>query len=140
MVGERKGDTTFQGIARLVYGDPKKWVQIFEENRDVVPKPGSIPPGTPIYIPPSKRLVPALVSKVMPVYPKSVGPGEVVLGVMLGKDGAVEEVEVIDADPVLAEAAVSAVKQWKYRPLVVKGTAVDKFVVVVTFGKNGKVK
>jgi anaerobic magnesium-protoporphyrin IX monomethyl ester cyclase len=140
VVGERRGDTTFQGIARLVYGDPKKWVQIFEQNRDVVPKPGSIAPGTPIYIPPSKRLIPALVSKVMPVYPKSAGPGEVVLNVLLGKTGAVEEVEVIDGNPVLAEAAVRAVKQWKYRPLVVNGAAVEKFLVVVTFGKNGKVK
>jgi radical SAM superfamily enzyme YgiQ (UPF0313 family)/nucleoid-associated protein YgaU len=140
VVGEHKGDTTFQGIARLVYGDSKKWVQIFEENRDVIPRPRSIPPGTPIYIPPSKRPLPALVSKVMPVYPKSAGPGDVVLDVMLGKDGAVEKVEVVDGDAVLAEAAVSAVKQWKYRPLVAQGTAVDKFVVVVTFGKNRKVK
>jgi len=140
VVGEHKGDATFQGIARLVYGDSKKWVQIFEENRDVIPKPGNIPPGTPIYIPPSKRPLPALVSKVMPAYPKSAGPGDVVLEVVLRDDGAVKEVGAIDGDPVLAEAAVSAVKQWRYRPLVVNGKAVDQFVVVVTFGKNGKVR
>ena len=140
VVGEHKGDTTFQGIARLAYGDRKKWVQIFEANRGVVPKPGPIPSGTAIDIPPAKRAVPKLISKVTPVYPDSATPGDVVLDVVLGGDGAVKEVGVIDGDPVLASAAVRAVKQWKYRPLIVNGTAVDKFVVVVTFGKSGKVK
>jgi TonB family protein len=140
VVGEREGDTTFQGIARLVYGDRKKWVQIFEANRAVVLKPGPIPNGTAIYIPPGKRAVPKLVAKVTPAYPTSGGPGDVVLDVLLGGDGAVNDVRVIDGDPVLADAAVRAVKQWKYQPLVVNGTVVDKFVVVVTFGRNGKVK
>lgn len=63
-------------------------------------------------------MVPALISKLTPVYPKSAAPGDVAL----------------------AEAAVSAVKQWRYRPLVVEERTVNKFVVVVTFGKNGKVK
>jgi len=47
---------------------------------------------------------------------------------------------VIVGDPMLAEAAVSAVKRWRYRPLVAKGKAVDQFVVVVSFGKKGNVK
>jgi nucleoid-associated protein YgaU len=140
VVGEHKGDTTFQGIAKLVYSDPKKWVQIFEANRSVVLKPGPIPYGTAIYIPANKRVVPKLISKATPVYPMSGGPGYVVLDVTLAGDGTVKEVGVIDGKPVLAEAAVSAVKQWRYRPLVVKGKALDHFVVVVLFGKNGKVR
>jgi hypothetical protein len=40
----------------------------------------------------------------------------------------------------MSNAAVDAVKQWKYRPLTVRGKLVDKFVVVITFGKNGKVQ
>ena len=140
VVGDRKDGGTFQGIAKLVYGDPKAWVQIFEANRSVVLKPGPIPYGTAIFIPPSKRVVPKLISKVTPVYPKGGRPGDVVLDVKLAEDGAVKWVAVIDGDSVLAEAAVSAVKQWRYRPLVVKGTVVDQFVVVVSFGKNGKVR
>ena len=62
------------------------------------------------------------------------------MDVKLAGDGAVKWVAVIDGEPALVEAAVSAVKQWRYRPLVVKGKAVDQFVVVVSFGKNGKVK
>jgi anaerobic magnesium-protoporphyrin IX monomethyl ester cyclase len=140
VVGERKGDTTFPGIAGLVYGDPKKWVQIFEANRSVRPKPGPIPYGTAIYIPASKRVVPKLISKVTPAYPASGGPGDVLLDVTLAGDGTVKEVGVIDGEPVLVDAAVRAVKQWRYRPLVVDGKPVDQFVVLVSFGKNGKVK
>lgn len=73
-------------------------------------------------------------------YPKSAAPGDVLLDVTLREDGSVAKVEVVDGDAVLAEAAVSAVKQWKYRPLPVEERTVNKFVVVVTFGKNGKVK
>jgi TonB family protein len=139
VVGERKGDTTFQGIAKLVYSDPKKWVQIFEANRSVALKPGAIPYGTAIYIP-SKRVVPKLISKMTPVYPRPGGPGDVLLDVTLAGDGTVKEVGVIDGEPVLVEAAVRAVKQWRYRPLVVNGKPADQFVVVVSFGKNGKVR
>jgi outer membrane biosynthesis protein TonB len=84
-------------------------------------------------------VVPKLISKVTPVYPKSGGPGEVVLDVTLAGDGEVKRVGVIVGDPMLAEAAVSAVK-WRYRPLVAKGKTVDHFVVVVSFGKKGNVK
>ena len=140
VVGERKDGGTFQGIAKLVYGDAKAWVQIFEANRRVVLKPGPIPYGTVIFIPASKRAVPKLISKVMPVYPSRGGPGDVVLDVTLAEDGTVKEVGVIDGEPVLANAAVIAVKQWRYRPLVVQGKAVNQFVVVVSFGKNGKVR
>jgi hypothetical protein len=39
----------------------------------------------------------------------------------------------------LDSAATEAVKQWKYRPLTVKGKLVNSIVVVLTFEKNGKV-
>jgi TonB family protein len=105
-----------------------------------MPKPGVIPFGTAIYIPPAKRVVPKLIKKVTPVYPRAVEPGQVVLDVTLDGEGRVEKVEVVDGNAILALAAVSAVKQWTYRPLVVKGKAVNSFVLAVTFGKNGKVK
>jgi TonB family protein len=140
VVGDREGDTTFQGIAKLVYGNPKAWVQIFEANRSVLLVPGPIPYGTAIYVPPRKHVIPKLISKVAPIYPGSGAPGDVLLDVTLAADGTVKWVGVIDGNPALAQAAVNAVKQWRYRPLVVKGKAVDQFVVLVSFGKDGKVK
>jgi TonB family protein len=144
VVGNAQDDGTFKGIAELVYGDPGMWVQIFEANRDVVAKPGPIPAGTSILIPPRKRAVPKLISKIMPVYPPAAEKehvrGDVVLEVTLKEDGSVDGIEVIDGNALLAEAATTAVKQWRYRPLVVKGEPVVKFVVVVLFGKGGKVR
>ena len=62
------------------------------------------------------------------------------LDVTLAPDGTVKNVQAIDGEPVLVDAAVNAVKQWRYQPLEVKGEAVNQFVVVVSFAKNGKVK
>ena len=115
-----------------------------EANRDVIAKPGEVPNGTSITIPPGKRAVPKLISKVLPAYPAEAKKahiwGDVVLDVTLNEDGAVAQTSFIDGDPLLVEAATSAVKQWRYRPLLVKGKPVVKFVVVVSFGKGGKVQ
>ena len=144
VVGEAKDRGTLQGIAGLVYGDSRAWIQIFEANRGVIEKPGPVPSGTSLLIPPKKRLVPKLVHKVLPAYPPAAREqqvrGDVVLDVTLSDDGAVEQASIIDGSPLLAEAATSAVKQWKYKPLLVDGKPVLKFVVVVSFGKRGKVR
>ncbi|HYM74459.1 MAG TPA: TonB family protein [Candidatus Dormibacteraeota bacterium] len=142
-VGQADDQGTFQGIAKLVYGDSKMWVQIFEANRDVVEKPGVIPYGKSIVIPPRKRVVPKLLSKVNPVYPpaaeKAQVVGDVVLDVTLKEDGTVDQIAAIDGNPLLLEPATAAVKQWRYKPLAVNGKPVLKFVVVVSFGKRGNV-
>ncbi len=142
-VGNAEDQGTFKGIAELVYGDPGMWVQIFEANRSVVPKPGPIPAGTSIMIPQRKRAVPKLISKVLPAYPPEARQqkirGEVVLDVTLKEDGTVDTINLIDGNPLLAEAATTAVKQWRYQPLLVQGTRVINFVVVVSFGRGGKV-
>lgn len=142
-VGEAHDGGTLKGIAKLVYGDPTMWVQIFEANRDVVANPNALPSGMSLTIPPELRMVPELVTQVQPVYPaEAVGRhvhGDVAMDVTLNDDGTVKEVEVIEGDPVLAVAATDAVKQWKYRPLAVGGKPVNKFVVVLTFDKHGKV-
>jgi len=142
-VGEAEDHNTFQGIAKLVYGDSKDWVQIFEANRQKIEKPGYLPYGTEILVPKRKRNVPKLLSKVLPAYPdpaRQAGVvGDVVLDVTLQTDGGVDRVEVIDGNPLLAEAAVAAVKQWRYRPSSVN-VKPAKFVVVVSFSKGGKVR
>lgn len=143
-VGDAVDHNTFQGIAKQVYGDSKLWVQIFEANRKVVEKPGFIPNGTSILIPPKKREVPELISKVAPLYPPAVASqhvhGDVVLDVTLKEDGTVDGINVIDGNPLLAEAATTAVRQWRYQPLLVQGKPVLNFVVVVSLGKDGKVR
>jgi TonB family protein len=58
--------------------------------------------------------------KVEPEYPAralNAGiQGDVVLKVLIGRNGKVKDIKVASGDPVLANAAVSAVKHWRYEP------------------------
>ncbi|HLK68147.1 MAG TPA: energy transducer TonB [Bryobacteraceae bacterium] len=57
-----------------------------------------------------------------PVYPKLAIQariqGTVRLAVLIGKDGAVERIRLISGHPFLVGAAMDAVKQWEYEPIV----------------------
>ena len=143
IVGEGNDDGTLKGIAELVYGDRKKWVQIFEANRDHIELQNALGNGTSLTIPSAHRAVPKLETKVLPVYPaeaaKQRKDQDVVMDVTLNDDGSVQKVNVIEGDPLRNNAATDAVKQWKYRPLTVNGKLVKQFVVVITFNKDGKV-
>ena len=143
-VGEANDRGTLRGIAKLVYGDQKRWVWIFEANRDVVTNPDALPNGTSLTIPTSHQPSPKLEAKVLPPYPSEAASqrvhGEVAMDVTLNEDGTVQAVKVIEGSPLLNSAATEAVKRWKYRPLIVHGKLVNTTVVVLTFDKNGKVR
>jgi TonB family protein len=53
--------------------------------------------------------------------------GQVWLKVVISETGAVEHAEVMSGDPVLANAAVDAVKQWTFKPFIKDGKAVKVF-------------
>jgi TonB family protein len=79
-----------------------------------------------------------LLRRVAPQYPeaaKSQGiHGPVVLQAQVLPDGTVGDVTVLSGNPLLAQAASTAVKQWKYAPYVVKGRPVDRLEqITVTF-------
>jgi TonB family protein len=61
-----------------------------------------------------------LIEGLQPKYPeealKNRITGTIVLHVILEKDGTVRQVEVVSGRPLFAQAAVDAVRQWKYRP------------------------
>jgi TonB family protein len=142
-VGEALDGGTLKGVAKLVYGDQKKWVQIFEANRDVVGDPNALHYGMSLTIP-RHQPEPKLETKILPPYPPDAASqhvhGEVAMDVTLNDDGTVQDVKVIEGNPLLDSAATEAVKQWKYRPLTVNGKLVNKIVVVITFERNGKVR
>ncbi len=84
----------------------------------------------------SSVLSPSVTYKVAPVYPdqaKAAGiEGDVVLHVIVGTDGAIKEATVVSGDPILVQAALDAVRQWKYRPTLLnsKPVEVDSTVTV----------
>jgi periplasmic protein TonB len=85
--------------------------------------------------PPKRVRVPAqvaeanLVHDVTPQYPTEAGrkriEGTVVLMAVIGKDGAVRDVRVESGPPLLAQAAIDAVRQWRYKPYLLNGEPVE---------------
>jgi protein TonB len=51
--------------------------------------------------------------------------GTVVLHALISKDGSIENLTLISGHPMLAPAAIDAVKQWKYRPYLLNGEPVE---------------
>jgi protein TonB len=70
-----------------------------------------------------------IVNRVQPVYPPLARQtrisGTVRLHAIIGKDGAIKELEVLNGHPLLQQAALDAVRQWRYQPTLLNGEAVD---------------
>jgi protein TonB len=70
-----------------------------------------------------------VISKAQPVYPADAKAariqGTVVISAIIGKDGSVQTMRLVSGHPMLAPAAMDAVKQWKYRPYILNGTPVE---------------
>jgi protein TonB len=71
----------------------------------------------------------ALIYKVQPAYPWMARnihvSGTVRLRAIIGTDGRIRELEVINGNVYLQAAAVAAVRQWRYRPTLLNGAAVE---------------
>jgi protein TonB len=78
---------------------------------------------------------PKLVRQVQPEYPalaqQARVQGLVILEARVGADGAVQSARVLRSIPLLDEAAMAAVQQWRYQPLLLNGIPMP-FVVTVT--------
>jgi TonB family protein len=86
---------------------------------------------------------PQLIKKVDPVYPEiarqSHVEGVVILAVRTDTSGKVKDVMVLRSIPLLDQAAIDAVRQWVYKPLIVEGKPVEAvFTVTVRFSLDGK--
>ena len=70
-----------------------------------------------------------LVRKVPPTYPPLARQariqGVVVLQAQISKEGNIENLQLISGHPMLAPAAIEAVKQWKYKPYLLNGEPVE---------------
>ncbi len=112
---------------------------------------GVLPPGTDgdtrwIFQPPGPARPPAetqknrvvrsegvqqafLTQRIQPVYPPLAVQmrleGTVQLRAIIGRDGAVTALEVLSGHSILAQAALEAVRQWRYRPTLLNGKPVE---------------
>lgn len=70
-----------------------------------------------------------LIRKVTPLYPplakQARVQGTVRFTAIIGKDGLVESLQLMDGHPLLVEAARDAVQQWQYKPTLLNGNPVE---------------
>jgi protein TonB len=70
-----------------------------------------------------------LIRQVKPTYPPLARSariqGTVVLQALISKDGTIENLHLVSGHPMLAPAAIEAVKQWKYKPYFLNGEPVE---------------
>lgn len=82
-----------------------------------------------------------IITKVQPVYPPLARQtriqGTVRLHVIIAKDGAIKQLEVISGHPLLQQASIDAVKQWRYQPTLLNGKPVEVDTTIdITFTLN----
>ncbi len=102
------------------------------------------PPAPAVVKPPAQapkqqvrisQLDPAmLIERVTPVYPALARAtrvsGTVVLSAVIGTDGRIRELKVVSGHPLLAPAALDAVRQWRYRPTLLGGAPVEVITTI----------
>jgi len=91
---------------------------------------------------PAEKMQDNLITKVNPVYPQEAKDeriqGAVVLKAVIGKTGHVENLNAISGPKELQQSAMDAVRQWVYRPYLMKGKPVEvitKITVNYTLSK-----
>src|SRR6202167_1828267 len=82
------------------------------------------------------------IRKVQPNYPPLARQariqGSVLLQAEISKDGSIENLHLISGHPMLAPAAIEAVKQWKYKPYILNGEPVEvETQITVNFTLSG---
>ncbi len=85
-----------------------------------------------------------LIRMVRPIYPSIARQariqGTVVLTAIIGEDGRVEMLHYVSGPPLLVQAALDAVRQWRYAPTLLNGRPVSvetTITVVFTLGDPG---
>jgi periplasmic protein TonB len=83
-----------------------------------------------------------LLLRTQPVYPawaKQAGiEGQVVLTAIISKSGNIERLQVKSGHPLLAQGAENAIRQWRYRPYILNGEAVEVETQITVDFKLGK--
>ena len=89
--------------------------------------PPTIQPDGPVKIGGNVK-EPRLISSVLPVYPigaiQAGVQGDVVIQTTIDKDGKVVEMHVVSGPTMLRQAALDALRRWKYEPSMLDGQPV----------------
>jgi protein TonB len=87
------------------------------------------PPAPPSIRLPSRLVESTVIYKTIPQYPAIAKAahqeGTVVLQAMISKSGTIENLQVVSGPAMLQQAALDAVKTWRYRPYLLNDQAVE---------------
>jgi TonB family protein len=78
-----------------------------------------------------------LIHRVEPAYPalprQIHKEGRVELRAIIGTDGTIQSLQIVNGDPLFERSALDAVQQWRYRPTILNGQAVevDTYIIVI---------
>ncbi len=99
------------------------------------------PPETTVQPPKKIRVTqidPAMLKvRVEPIYPTLMKQihksGQVQLHAIIGTDGTIQALQAVSGDPGFYPSAMDAVRQWRYKPTILNGVAVevDTFITVI---------
>jgi periplasmic protein TonB len=83
-----------------------------------------------------------LIRKIQPTYPPLARQariqGSVLLQAEISKEGAIQNLRLVSGHPMLAPAAIEAVKQWRYKPYILNGEPVEvETQITVNFTLSG---
>jgi periplasmic protein TonB len=101
-----------------------------------IPFTGGARPVMPVVATPAVRpfrtssmLQGSLIRRVDPTYPPMARAariqGTVVLAAVIAKDGTMENLRLISGHPLLVQAAIGAVSQWRYKPYILNDEAIE---------------
>src|SRR5262245_14906137 len=102
------------------------------------PSPPSPPPPPPVVKAAPIRVSHLehadLIHQVTPIYPvlarQTRIQGVVVLEAIVAKDGSIESLRVVSGRPLLTQAALDAVRQWRYRPMLLNGEPIEVITTI----------
>lgn len=112
-----------------------KKVTIVPEGQPVPPATGGAQMSAPKRIPISAGVAVGLLeSHRAPIYPENAKQarisGTVVLQAVINKDGSVQDLKVVSGPAELQQAALDAVKDWRYRPYLLNGEPVEVLTTI----------
>lgn len=96
--------------------------------------PGIVTPASPVSNRAATLQSAVLLQRVAPTYPigalQAKVQGEVSVNATIGKDGVPKDLKLIKGDERLVTAALTAIRQWRYRPATLGGAPIETQTVV----------
>jgi len=126
------------GIGDGIPGALDGLIPLSDSRQRVLPPPNTEHQVTRPQVVRMTHLDPAmLIHRVEPVYPplaiQTHREGRVELRAIIGIDGTIKSLQIVASDPLFDLSAKDAVSQWRYRPTILNGQAVeiDTYITVI---------